>query len=73
MGMRKTSKFAPLILGVFVGLFTTWQVMAEDAGEIKKSRILDQLLKQTGVYDRSKTGKTPDFVVDPDLAAAAAA
>jgi hypothetical protein len=63
--MRKTSKFAPLMLGVFVGLFTTWQVMADDAGEIRKSGILDLLLKQTGVYDRSKTGKTPEFVSDP--------
>jgi len=27
--------------------------------------MLDLLIKQTGVYDRSKTGKTPDFVNDP--------
>jgi DNA-binding beta-propeller fold protein YncE len=63
--MRKTSKVAPLVLGVFVGLFTTWQVMADDAGEIRKSDILNLLLKQTGVHDRSKTGMTPEFVSDP--------
>ncbi len=37
---------------------------AED-GPLKNSAILDKLVKQTGVYDRSKTGKTPDFVSDP--------
>ena len=37
---------------------------AED-GPLKNSAILDNLVKQTGVYDRSKTGKTPDFVSDP--------
>ena len=63
--MRKTSKFAPLMLCVFVGLVMAWQAMADDSGGIRKSGILDQLLKQTGVYDKSKAGKTPEFVSDP--------
>jgi DNA-binding beta-propeller fold protein YncE len=39
---------------------------ADHEGDIlKKSGAIDRLFKQTGVYNISKTGKTPDFVVDP--------
>jgi hypothetical protein len=39
--------------------------IASDHGGLKKNGMLDLLLKQTGVYDRSKTGETPDLVNDP--------
>jgi len=32
---------------------------------LKNSGVLERLLRQTGVYNASKTGKTPSFVVDP--------
>ncbi len=38
---------------------------ADDADILKKSGALDRLLKNSGVYNTSKTGKTPGFVVDP--------
>jgi hypothetical protein len=62
--MEKIWKIASLLPCVLVGLLAE-PALAEDAGGLKKSAILDQLLKQTGVYDRSKSGKTPDFVNDP--------
>ena len=62
--MRNTLKIASLLPCLLMGLLAT-PTMAQDAGGLKKSGMLDQLLKQTGVYDRSKTGKTPDFVADP--------
>jgi hypothetical protein len=61
-------KNAPKFLSLFSCLFLSLSVAptrAEDAGALKKSQILDQLLKQTGVHDKSKTGQSPDFVVDP--------
>ena len=65
--MRKSLKIVRLMSWVFAGLFglAIAPGMADDAGGLKKSAIVDQLIKQTGVYDRSKTGKTPDFVSDP--------
>ena len=62
--MRKIQKIASLLSCVLVGLLVA-PAMADDAAGLKKSGILDQLLKQTGVYDRSKSGKMPDFVADP--------
>jgi DNA-binding beta-propeller fold protein YncE len=59
----KHLKFLSLLSCVLLGLAAS--VKAEEAGPLKNSAILDQLLKQTGVYDRSNTGKTPDFVSDP--------
>ena len=37
---------------------------AADTDVLKKSGALERLIKQTGVYNASKTGKTPSFVVD---------
>jgi DNA-binding beta-propeller fold protein YncE len=62
--VRKTLKIAPLLSCLFVGLLAV-PVMADDAGGLKKSGMLDLLLKQTGVYDKSNSGKMPDFVSDP--------
>ena len=36
-----------------------------DADILKQSGALERLFKQSGVYNASKTGKTPGFVVDP--------
>jgi hypothetical protein len=65
--MRNTLKIVPLMSCMLAGLFGTAiaPATAQDAAAIKKSAIFDQLLAKTGVYDRSKTGKTPDFVSDP--------
>jgi DNA-binding beta-propeller fold protein YncE len=39
---------------------------ADNEGDIlKKNGSIDRLFKQTGVYNASKTGKTPSFVNDP--------
>jgi DNA-binding beta-propeller fold protein YncE len=38
---------------------------ADDTDLLKKSGSLDRLFKQTGVYNASRTGKTPGFVNDP--------
>ena len=32
---------------------------------LKSNGVIDGLFRQTGVYNKSKTGTTPDFVVDP--------
>ena len=64
LGMRNALKIAPLLSCLLVGLLAA-PALAQDAGGLKKSGILDQLLKQTGVYNRSNTGKTPGFVSDP--------
>jgi DNA-binding beta-propeller fold protein YncE len=63
--MRNARKIAPLLLSCMLAGLLAAPALAQDAGEVKKSAIVEQLLKQTGVYDRSKTGKTPDFVADP--------
>src|SRR5215510_5244129 len=65
--MRNALKIVPLLSCVVMGLvgLAVAPALAEDGGVLKKSAILDQLIKQTGVYDRSKDGKTPDFVSDP--------
>src|SRR3984885_3024612 len=62
--MRNTLKIAPLLACVLAGLLAA-PAMADDTSGLKHSDILDLLLKQTGVYDKSKTGKTPEFVSDP--------
>lgn len=36
-----------------------------DINTLKNSGSLDRLFKKTGVYNASRTGKTPGFVVDP--------
>ena len=40
---------------------------------LKSTGALDRLAKESGVYNASSTGKTPNFIVDPVMAAAAAA
>ena len=62
--MKNAPKFLSLFSCLFLSLLAA-PTRAEDAGALKKSPILDQLLKQTGVYDKSKTGRSPDFVIDP--------
>jgi hypothetical protein len=37
----------------------------DDTDILKKNGSLERLFRQTGVYNASKTGKTPSFVVDP--------
>ena len=59
----KSTHIVPMLSCVLAGLLGLAAVKAEDAP--KNSALLDKLIKQTGVYDRSKTGKTPDFVSDP--------
>ena len=63
----KLEKVVTLLSCAVVSLIAVAALPAfgEDAGALKNNAILDKLLKQTGVYDRSKTGKTPDFVSDP--------
>jgi DNA-binding beta-propeller fold protein YncE len=62
--MRNSLKIAASLSCLLVIAFAA-PVIASDHGGLKKNGMLDLLLKQTGVYDRSKSGKTPDFVNDP--------
>jgi DNA-binding beta-propeller fold protein YncE len=59
---RKVTAKLPAILLTLTGL-----VMAADPDTtvLKNSGSLDRLFKQTGVYNASRTGKTPSFVIDP--------
>jgi DNA-binding beta-propeller fold protein YncE len=52
----------PALLLTLAGLLTAADP-AHDA--LKNSGSLDRLFKKTGVYNASKNGKTPGFVVDP--------
>jgi hypothetical protein len=54
----KLKKVVPLACAVvsLLGL-AALPAFGEDAGALKDSAILNKLLAQTGVYDRSKTGK----------------
>ena len=62
--MRKTLQIVPLLFFVLAGPLAA-PTLADDAGGFKESGILDLLLKQTGVYDKSKSAELPDFVSDP--------
>ena len=53
------------LLSLLVAGLVAAPARSDDAGSLNHSSTLDLLLKQTGVYDKSKTGKSPDFVVDP--------
>jgi hypothetical protein len=62
--MRKTLQIAPLLFLLLAGPLAA-MALADDAFGLKASAILDQLLSQTGVYDKSKSAAMPDFVADP--------
>jgi hypothetical protein len=61
----KITSLLSCVVAVLLAAPVLTPVLAQDPGGLKNSGILDQLVKQTGVYDRSKSGKTPDFVADP--------
>src|SRR5215472_3212269 len=50
----------PAIFSILPGL-----LLAADSDILRSSGSLDRLLKKSGVYNASRTGKTPGFVVDP--------
>ena len=59
---RKFSAALPAMIFTITGLLNA----ADPASNVlKNSGSLDRLLKKTGVYNASSTGKTPGFVVDP--------
>ena len=62
--MKHSTKISALLSLMMVGLWAA-PARSDDPGVLRQSNILDLLLKQTGVYDKSGTGKAPDFVVDP--------
>jgi len=62
--MKHSTKISALLSLMMTGLLAA-PARSDDSGVFKESNILDLLLKQTGVYDKSGTGKSPDFVVDP--------
>jgi len=63
MGKRHTSIAALTI--VWLASIGGNPVAAADINVLENAGALDRLIKQTGVYHASKTGKTPDFVTDP--------
>jgi DNA-binding beta-propeller fold protein YncE len=50
-----------------IALTLTGLLMAADSdiNVLRKNNSLDRLFKKTGVYNASRTGKTPGFVIDP--------
>src|ERR1700756_3947170 len=62
--MKHSTKLSALLSLMMADLLAA-PTRADESGLFKESNILDLLLKQTGVYDKSKSGKSPDFVVDP--------
>ncbi len=62
--MNNAQKITLLVSCLLSGLLTS-TARADDASPLKGGAIIDLLQKQTGVYDRSTAGKTPEFVVDP--------
>ncbi len=67
--MRKIAVLPAAMLASAIALGGAWA-----AGVVKKDQsILDRLYANTGVYDKSATAKTPDFVSDPGWPAAPAA
>src|SRR5215469_9770154 len=62
--MKHSTKTSALLSLMMAGCLAA-PARSGDSGVLKDSNVLDLLLKQTGVYDKSKTGKAPDFVVDP--------
>src|ERR1700730_9028082 len=62
MTQRQRIAAVPVVVLALAGL-----VMAADFDDdvLKSTGALDRLMKQSGVYNRSPTGKTPNFVVDP--------
>ncbi|MGA7484743.1 MAG: hypothetical protein WBW26_23025, partial [Bradyrhizobium sp.] len=62
--MRNATKIVSLFAGLSLGLLAA-PLHADDASPLKDSALVNALQKQTGVYDRSTAGKTPEFVVDP--------
>ena len=62
MIQRKMAAVVPAMVLALNGFLT-----AADSGSkvLKNTGALDRLVKQSGVYNTSPTGKTPNFVVDP--------
>ena len=61
--MKHSTKTVLLLAFTIAALLGT--PASADDGSPLSNTTLDLLLKQTGVYDKSKTGQSPDFVVDP--------
>jgi DNA-binding beta-propeller fold protein YncE len=62
--MTIVPRTAALLASMIAGLLAAPATRADDGGPLKGA-VLDLLLSQTGVYDKSATGNAPDFVVDP--------
>src|ERR1700729_1802657 len=62
--MKNASKIVVAIVGLSLGLLVA-PARADDASPLREGALLDLLQKQSGVYDRSTSGKTPEFMVDP--------
>ena len=60
--MRNAAQIALACLSLALLAAPAW---ADDASPLKGNALVDQLQKQTGVYDRATSGKTPEFLVDP--------
>jgi DNA-binding beta-propeller fold protein YncE len=63
MSIRRELRGVLTIIGLIAAIFAAPAL--PDSGAPSTSGIMDALLKQTGVYDRSGTGSTPDFFSDP--------
>ena len=59
---RKQIAILPALLFTLTGFV---KATDPDGNILKNNGALARLFKQTGVYNKSSTGKTPDFVVDP--------
>ena len=61
--MRNTGKFAALLIAGTLASMTYG--FAAEKTDLASGGMLDRLIAQTGVYNKSKAGKTPNFVADP--------
>ena len=56
---------APLLSCALMASATAQTPASSESSALQKDGLLNRLIEQTGVYNRSKTGKTPEFVADP--------
>jgi DNA-binding beta-propeller fold protein YncE len=64
-GQKMTHFKMAAMPAMFLALTGLAQAADHDINILKNSGSLERLFKQTGVYNTSSTGKTPNFVTDP--------
>ena len=58
-------KFTATLPAMILTLTSLLVAADTDTGVLNKSGSLERLIKKSGVYNASRTGRTPGFVIDP--------